>query len=144
MSADAGRSPRSFSIAFGPARLHSAFGNMKARRKIVGAITLVMTLLAITAICVVVPQLRKLEEFGIAESVKGHWASLQDFQKEHGRYPTNEAEIASFFHIAEGTAPVHFVPPHDDGADEPILWWKEKTRSGVTVGITEAGAILKK
>ena len=117
---------------------------MKAHRKIVMAVALVLPLMAITAICVALPQLRKLEEFGKAESVKGYWASLQDFHKEHGRYPTNEAEIASFFHIAEGTAPVHYVPPQDDGADEPILWWKEKTRAGVTVGITEAGTILKK
>jgi len=75
--------------------------------------------------------------------VKGYCASLHDFQKEHGRYPADEAEIVAFFRIEAGTAPVLYVPPHDDRADEPILWWKEKTKSGVTVGITEAGEIVK-
>jgi hypothetical protein len=117
---------------------------MKARRKFVIAVALVLALMGIVLVCVAIPQLRKLEEFGAAESVKGYWASLQDFQKKHGRYPRDEAEIAAFFQIAAETAPVRYEPPYDDSADEPILWWKEKTRSGVTVGITEAGEIVKR
>ena len=117
---------------------------MNARRRIVIAIALVLALMSIVAVFVAISQIRQFEEFGTAESVKGHWASLQDFRKEHGRYPRDEAEIAAYFQIAAGTAPVRYVPPHDENADEPILWWKEKTRSGVIVGITESGEIVKR
>lgn len=117
---------------------------MITRRRIVIAIALVLALMAIVVVFVAIPQLRQLEEFGTAESVKGYWAGLQNFQKEHGRYPRDEAEMAAYFQVTAGTAPVRYVPPHDDNADEPVLWWKEKTRSGVMVGITESGEIVKR
>jgi hypothetical protein len=117
---------------------------MRTRQKIITVIAIILALMIVGVFGVAIPQLGKLDEFSKVESVKGYWASLQDFQKQHGRYPKDEAEIAAFFHIGVGTAPAHYVPPHDDTADEPILWWKEKTRSGVTVGITEAGSIVKK
>jgi hypothetical protein len=91
----------------------------------------------------VVP-LKRMGEFGCAESVKGYWASLQDFVKQNGRYPKDEAEIAAFFHTAPDKEPVEYIAPHDDNTDEVVLWWKKNTIFGVKVGITESGMIVKK
>jgi hypothetical protein len=100
--------------------------------------------LALGSIVVIVVLLERIGEFGHAESVKGYWASLQDFVKQNGRYPKDDAEIASFFHISTEKEPVEYLAPHDDRADEVVLWWKQKTIFGVEVGITESGMIVKK
>jgi hypothetical protein len=108
-------------------------------------VVLVLAVIIIAAIWIIaIGQVRKLDEFAKVESVKGYWSSLQDFRKQYGRYPKDEAEIAAFFHTGVGAAPAAYVPPHDDSADEPILWWKDKTKSGVMVGITESGSIVRK
>jgi hypothetical protein len=98
----------------------------------------------IATIGVAVGSLRKLGQFGRAEAVKGYWASLQEFEKQNGRYPKDSTEIAAFFHTGGGSEPVEYVPPSDGGGDEVILWWKDKTIFGVRIGITKSGAIVKK
>lgn len=102
-----------------------------------------VSLLVMLAIITVGP-LRKLGEFGRAESCKGYWASLQDFVKQKGHYPKDDAEIASFFQTAPEKEPVEYVAPRDGSTDEVVLWWKRKTMFGVRVGITESGTIVKR
>jgi hypothetical protein len=117
---------------------------MRSRRKILTVVALGVAAVIIAAVGVAIGPLRKLGEFGRAESVKGYWASLQEFEKQNGRYPKDTAEIAAFFHTATGSERVEYVPPGDNSADEAILWWKGKTMFGVKVGITKSGAIVKK
>jgi hypothetical protein len=105
---------------------------------IIGVIALVALIIAING------PLRRLEEFGCAESCKGYWATLQDFVKQKGRYPKDEVEIGAFFHTPSGSDPVEYVAPQDDKADEVVLWWKQRTKFGVRIGITESGVIVKK
>jgi len=144
VSADAGRAPGLFSIAFGPARLHFAFGCMSTRRKACTVIGLALAAVAIATLLIIIGPVRKIGEFGRAEAVKGYWASLQDFEKEKGRYPADDAEIAAFFHATPGSEPVEYMPPRQSSGDEVILWWKEKTLFGVQVGITKSGTIVKR
>ena len=103
-----------------------------------------LIILLVVLVAIVVGPLRKLGEFGRAESCKGYWASLQDFVKEKGHYPKGDAEIASFFQIAPEKEPVEYVVPRDDSTDEVVLWWRQKTMFGVRVGITESGTIVKR
>jgi hypothetical protein len=112
----------------------------KTRRLVL--IGLSIGLLALGGMMVV--PLKRISEFGRAESVKGYWASLQDFVKQNGRYPKGDAEIAAFFHTPPEKEPVEYIAPHDDSADEVVLWWKQKTMFGVRIGITESGMIVKK
>jgi len=116
---------------------------MRSRRKILTVVALGLAAVIIAAISVAIGPLRRVSEFGRAESVKGYWASLQEFEKQYGRYPKDTAEIAAFFHTATGSEPVEYVPPRDNGADEAILWWKDKTMFCVKVGVTRSGAIVK-
>ncbi|OHE80231.1 MAG: hypothetical protein A2107_15560 [Verrucomicrobia bacterium GWF2_62_7] len=92
----------------------------------------------------IVPPLKRISEFGRTESVKGYWLGLQDFVKQNGRYPKDNAEIAAFFSTAPEKEPVVYMAPHDNSADEVVLWWKQKTMFGVTIGITESGVIVKR
>jgi hypothetical protein len=87
---------------------------------------------------------RKIGEFGRAEAVKGYWASLEEFENQNGRYPTNNAEIGAFFHATPGSEPVEYVPPQQGGRDDVVLWWKQKTLFGVQVGITRSGTVVKR
>jgi hypothetical protein len=112
----------------------------KTRRLVL--IGLIIGVIALGSI-IVVP-LKRIGEFGRAESVKGYWASLQEFVKQNGRYPKDDAEIGAFFHTAPEQEPVEYLAPHDTNADEVVLWWKQRTMFGVRVGITESGAIVKK
>jgi|SRR5688572_9146341 len=101
-------------------------------------------ILVVVLVVVIVGPLKRLGEFGRAEGCKGYWASLQDFVKQNGRYPKDDAEIAAFFHTLPGKESVEYVAPHDDSADEVVLWWKQKTMFGVRVGVTESGVIVKR
>lgn len=103
-----------------------------------------LALAAVTALLIALGPVRKLGEFGRAEGVKGYWANLQDFEKQNGRYPRDDAEIAASFHITPGLEPVEYVPPSQSSGDAVILWWKEKTLFGVQVGITKSGTIVKR
>jgi hypothetical protein len=47
----------------------------------------VLAAVAVAAVFLAVGPLRKIAEFGRAEAVKGYWTSLQDFEKQSGRYP---------------------------------------------------------
>ena len=87
---------------------------------------------------------RELEEFGCAGGCKGYWATLQNFVKQKGRYPKDKAEIGAFFHTVPGSDPVEYVAPEDEKTDEVVLWWKQKTKFGIRIGITESGVIVKK
>jgi hypothetical protein len=98
----------------------------------------------VIAIGVVAGPVRKMGEFGRAEAVKGYWASLQEFEKQKGRYPKDNAEIAAFFHTVADSEPIEYVPPRDGSGDEVILWWKNKMIFGVRVGINKSGIIVKK
>ncbi len=103
-----------------------------------------LVLFAAVLIPFVVGLVSFVEEFGRAESVKGYWASLQEFVKQQGRYPKDEAEIGAFFQTVPGKDPVEYVAPHDASSDEVVLWWKQRTLFGVQVGVTESGRIVKK
>jgi hypothetical protein len=116
---------------------------MKSRRRIWTFIVLGLAVVILAAIGVALGPVRKISEFGRAESVKGYWAGLQEFEKQKGRYPKDNAEIGAFFHIAADSEPVEYVPPHEASGDEVILWWKDKTMFGVRVGITKSGLIVK-
>ena len=116
---------------------------MRSRRRIWFLITLGLAAIIIAGIGVALGPVRKVGEFGRAESVKGYWASLQEFEKRKGRYPKDSAEIAAFFHTTAGSEPVEYVSPRDGSGDEVILWWKDKTIFGVRVGITKSGVIVK-
>lgn len=98
----------------------------------------------IALVAFVVGPLRRTGEFAYAEGCKGYWRSLQDFVKQNGRYPRDEVEINAFFNTATDKEPVEYVAPHDDEADEVVLWWKEKSMFGARIGITESGTIIKK
>ena len=117
---------------------------MRSRRRIWTIIALGLAAIIIVAIGVAVGPVRKVGEFGRAEAVKGYWASLQEFEKQKGRYPKDNAEIAAFFHTTADSEPVEYLPPGHGTADEVILWWKDKTVFGVRVGITKSGVIVKK
>jgi hypothetical protein len=122
-----------------------AFDFMRQRRRIWTIIALgVAAVSVVVAIGVAVGPVRKVGELGRAEAVKGYWASLQEFEKQKGRYPNDNAEIAAFFHTAADSEPVEYVPPSGGTGDEVILWWKDKTVFGVRVGITKSGEIVKK
>ena len=116
---------------------------MKPSRKTLRHVLVGLSVLLVVLVAIIVGPLKRLGEFGNAESVKGYWASLQDFVKQNGRYPKDDAEIGAFFHTAADKEPVEYVAPHDDSADEVVLWWKQKTMFGVRVGITESGTIVK-
>jgi len=107
-------------------------------------IALGLAAIIIAAIGVAVGPVRKIGEFGRAEAVKGYWASLQEFEKQKGRYPKDNAEITAFFRTRQDSESVEYVPPRDGSADDVILWWKDKTVFGVRVGITKSGPIVKK
>jgi hypothetical protein len=107
-------------------------------------IWLAVAAVIIAAFLIAIGPVRKIGEFGIAEAVKGYWASLQDFEKQNGRYPTNNAEIGAFFHTTPGSEPVEYVPPQQGGSDDVVLWWKQKTLFGVQVGITRSGTVVKR
>jgi hypothetical protein len=106
--------------------------------------------LAISALAIgglLILNLERFAEFDRAESVKGYWASLQEFVKQNGHYPKNDKEIGAFFHLTSEElkqAPVEYVIPHDTNADEVVLWCKPRTFLGVSVGITENGEVIKK
>jgi hypothetical protein len=117
---------------------------MKSNRKITKLVTMGCALLAVAGIALGLMILRQFEEFGRVEAVKGYWASLVTFRNQFGRYPKGSAEISEFFKTDADIAPVEYVEPSDDDADETILWWKDRTRFGVMVGITESGDIVKK
>jgi hypothetical protein len=116
---------------------------MRSRRRIRTLIALGLAAVVIAAIGVALGPVRKVGEFVRAESVKGYWASMQEFEKQKGRYPKDNAEIAAFFHTTAGSEPVEYVPPRDGNGDEVVLWWKDKTVFGVKVGITKSGVIVK-
>ena len=116
---------------------------MRSRRRIWSIIALGLAVIIIAAIGAAVGPVRKVSEFVRAEHVKGYWASLQEFEKQKGRYPKDNAEIAAFFHAAADSEPVEYVPPRDGSGDEVVLWWKDKTVFGVRVGITKSGLIVK-
>jgi hypothetical protein len=116
---------------------------MRSRQRIWTFIALGLAAIIIIAISVALGPVRKLGEFGRAESVKGYWASLQKFERQKGRYPKDQAEIAAFFHTTEDSEPVEYVPPRDGSGDAVILWWKDKTIFGVRVGITKSGVVVK-
>ena len=120
------------------------FGCMITRRRIWTIIWLAIAAVAIATVLIAIGPVRKIGEFGRAEAVKGYWASLQDFEKQKGRYPRDDAEIAAFFHTAPGSEPVEYVPPQPSSGDEVILWWRQKTLFGVQVGITKSGTIVKR
>ena len=117
---------------------------MRSRWRLRTNVALGLMAIIIAMFGVAVGPLRKLGEFGRAEAVKGYWASLQAFEKQNGRYPKDSVEIAAFFHTAADSESVEYVPPRDGGADEVILWWKDKTIFGVRIGITKSGTIVKK
>jgi hypothetical protein len=117
---------------------------MKPSRKSLRLALVGLIVLAVVLVAVIVGPIKRVGEFGRAESVKGYWASLQDFVKQNGHYPKGDAEIAAFFHTAPEKEPVEYVAPHDDSADEVVLWWKQKTMFDVKVGVTESGMIVKR
>src|SRR5436190_19560429 len=117
---------------------------MRTRRRTWTFIALALATIGVGAALIAGGPVRKIGEFGRAEAVKGYWASLQDFEKQNGRYPTNNVEIAEFFHTEPGSEPVEYVPPQTGSDDEVVLWWKQKTVFGVRVGITKSGAIVKR
>jgi hypothetical protein len=121
-----------------------SFGVMRTRTRIWAVVALVLAAIAIGALLFAIGPGRKLGEFSRAEAVKGYWASLQEFEKQKGRYPRDDAEIAAFFHTAPGAEQVEYVPPQQSSGDEVILWWRQKTLFGVQVGITKAGTIVKR
>jgi hypothetical protein len=121
-----------------------AFGIMRRRTRTWTLVALVLAAIATVALLITIGPVRKLGEFGRAEAVKGYWASLQEFEKQKGRYPRDDAEIAAFFHTAPGSEPVEYVPPQQSSGDEVILWWKQKTMFGIQVGITKTGTIVKR
>lgn len=82
-------------------------------------------------------------EFGMAETVKGYWASLNDFEKKNGRYPKDNAEINAFFRDDTAKAPVEYVPPSTTNANEVVLWYKGTTLLGARMGITRSGDMVK-
>jgi len=86
---------------------------------------------------------KRFSEFGMAETVKGYWASLNDFEKKNGRYPKDNAEINAFFNDDTAKAPVEYVPPSTTNANEVILWYKGTTLLGAHIGITKSGDIVK-
>lgn len=86
---------------------------------------------------------KRFIEFGMAETVKGYWASLHDFEKRNGRYPKDNAEINAFFHDDTARTPVEYVPPSTTNAYEVILWHKGTTLLGAHIGITRSGEIVK-
>ena len=108
------------------------------------SIWLAIAVAVIAAVLIATGPVRKIGEFGRAEAVKGYWASLEEFEKQNGRYPTNNAEIATYFRTTPGTEPVEYVPPQHNGNDEVVLWWKQKTLFGVQVGITRSGTVVKR
>ena len=97
----------------------------------------------IAAFLLAIGPVRKIGELGRAEAVKGYWASLQEFEKQNGRYPKDNAEIAAFFHTTPSSEPVEYVQPQE-GKDDVVLWWKKKTLFGVRVGITRSGTVVKR
>lgn len=103
----------------------------------------VLSVLTVLSVVIILGPLKHLVEFERAESVKGYWASLQDFVKENGRYPNSESEIGVFFRTAPDKEPAEYVAPGDDRVDEVVLWWRQKTIFGVRIGITESGTIVK-
>jgi hypothetical protein len=120
------------------------FGGMTSRGRKWTIALLAITVSAVVAVLIFVGPVRKISEFNRAERVKGYWASLQDFERKHGRYPKDNAEIAAFFHIDAGSEPVVYVPPDEHSEDQVVLWWKQKTVFGVQVGITRSGTIVKR
>ena len=85
-------------------------------------------------------------EFSDAESVKGYWASLREFEMKNGRFPTNDLEIADYFHDTLEQIrqePVEYLAPQGTNEAQVVLWWKKKTLFGVRVGITKSGEIIK-
>ena len=117
---------------------------MRTRRRTWTFIALALAAIGLGAVLMAAGPVRKIGELGRAEAVKGYWASLQDFEKQNGRYPTNNAEIAQFFHTELGSEPVEYVPPQTRSDDDVVLWWKQKTIFRVQVGITKSGAIVKR
>ena len=117
---------------------------MRAPTRTFAVVALLLAAVATAALLVTIGPVRKVGEFGRAEAVKGYWASLQEFEKQKGRYPRDDAEIAAFFHTAPGSEPVEYVPPQQSSPDEAVLWWKQKTMFGVQVGITKSGTIVKR
>jgi hypothetical protein len=120
------------------------FGYMSTRRRTWTFAWLGLAAVVIAAFLIAVGPVRKIGEFGRAEAVKGYWASLQDFEKQNGRYPIDNAEIAAFFHTKPGSEPVEYVSPQQAGRDDVVLWWKQKTLFGVQVGITKSGTVVKR
>lgn len=116
---------------------------MKLSKKAKWLILASLILVSIALLATIGPLIRVIE-FGYAEGCKGYWASLQEFVKQNGRYPKDEAEIGNFFKIEAGKEPVEYIAPHDETTDEVILWWKEKSLLVRKVGITESGVIVKK
>ena len=86
---------------------------------------------------------QRFSEFGMAETVKGYWASLNDFEKKNGRYPKDNAEISAFFRDDTAKAPVEYMPPSTTNANEVILWYKGTTLLGARIGITKSGDLVK-
>lgn len=117
---------------------------MKSNRKTSKIVTIGCSFVAVAGIALGLKILLQFEEFGRTEAVKGYWASLATFHNQFGRYPKDTAEISEFFKNDADFAPVEYVKPLDDNADETILWWKDRTRFGVMIGITESGDIVKK
>jgi hypothetical protein len=117
---------------------------MKLSAKTLRFVAVGLVIFLAVLVVIIVGPLRKLGEFGRAESCKGYWATLQDFVKQKGHYPKDDSEIAPFIQTAPEKEPVEYVAPRDDAIDEVVLWWKQKTMFGVRVGITESGTIVKR
>lgn len=128
----------------GPVAELGSLGFMKPSYKAPRLAAVGLGVLAVVLVAIIVGPLKRLGEFGCAESVKGYWGTLQDFVKQNGHYPKDEAEIGAFFHVTPDKEPVQYVAPRYESADEVVLWWKQKTMFGVRVGITESGMIVKK
>jgi hypothetical protein len=89
---------------------------------------------------------KSIDEFEKAEGAKGHWVGIQQFVKANGRYPTNEAEVGTFFHETPEELkqePVEYVAPRDFNGDDVILWYRKKTIFGVRIGVTQTGSVVK-
>ena len=86
---------------------------------------------------------QRFSEFGMAETVKGYWASLNDFEKKNGRYPKDNSEINAFFRDDTAKEPVEYMPPSTTNANEVILWYKATTLLGARIGITKSGDMVK-
>lgn len=119
---------------------------MKTPGKTLGRAATVLGVALIVLCGLSIYPLKKVGEFAAAEEVKGYWATLQVFLNKNGRYPKDEEEIGSFFHVSPNQLrlePVEYLAPRGTNADEVILWRKKKTMFGVRVGVTESGAIVE-